>query len=94
MFKVVLLLMKFLDIFLYILDIYTDIEVTVTHFRICGLLMGYFSLGIFILSYITTVLALRFVTHKKESWRDALLYPYHTIRIILRKILIVVLSKY
>ena len=88
------LLMKFLDLFLHILDIYSDIEVTVTLFLNCSPLIYKFSLAIFALSYITTVLALRFVTHRKESWKDALLYPYHTVRIILRKIIIIILSMY
>ena len=88
------LLMKFLDLFLHILDIYSDIEVTVTLFLNCDPLIYKFSLAIFALSYITTVLALRFVTHRKESWKDALLYPYHTVRIILRKIIIIILSMY
>ena len=88
------LLMKFLDLFLHALDIYSDIEVTVTLFVHCQSIFYIFSLSVFAFSYITTVLALRFVTHRKETWNDAILYPYHTIRITSKKIITIILSEY
>ena len=86
------LFMKFLDLFLHVLDIFSDIKITVTLFQNCDPFLYMFSLVIFTLSYITTVVALKFVTHKKENWKDAILYPYHTVRIIFRKIIIIILS--
>ena len=88
------LFMKFLDLFLHILDIYSDIEVTITLFLNCdpGLFVGQ-AIAIFVLSYITTVLALRFAVHRKETWKDAILYPYHAIRITSKEIIIISMSE-
>jgi len=78
-------LFKLLDLILYIGDIYSDVAFTVLLYSNCHYSYFAISIGIFVLSYVTTVLYLRFIVHYRESWVRAFLYPVYTIAIILGK---------
>ena len=52
------------------------------------------STGIFIFSYISTVIYLMFTARKKENLKTAFLYPYHVLRIMIKKFMISLKRKY
>ena len=88
------ILMKFFELFLHIFDIYSDVALTILYFQKCNYLYAIVSLSIMVLSYVSTVIALRFVVHHNETLYQAVIYPYKTMRIVSKKALVNLLSKY
>ena len=58
---------------LYYFDLGADVFQTYNLFHNCHFKFGSFSLAIIFLSYVTTVLYIKY--HLKEQWKVALLYP-------------------
>ena len=90
----VVILMKLFELALPIFDIYSDVALTILYFQNCNDYFTYVSLSIIVLSYVTTVIALRFVVHHNETLFQAVIYPYKTMKIVSKKAFVNLLSKY
>ena len=89
-----LILMKLLEFVLHIFDIYSDVALTILYYQNCNYIGTILSLSIMVLSYVTTVIALRYVVYQNETLYQAVIYPYKTMRIVLKKAFVNLLSKY
>ena len=79
---------KLIDLLLYVSDIYSDIAFTILLYNNCH--YNYFqgSLLIFAISYITTVIHLKYFVNCRTNWTKAtkaIFYPFFTILVILDK---------
>ena len=79
---------------LHVADLYADFATTILYWKNCQFKFLFFSIGIFINSYLVTVYSLMHVIHKKENFSNACLYPYHVLRIMVRKLMISLKSEY
>ena len=79
---------------LHMADLYTDFATTNLYFQNCEYKFCFISIGIFVYSYIMTVLYLRYLVFKKELFKTACLYPYHVLRIMFRKLMISLNSEF
>ena len=64
--------------FLYYADLINDAILTIDLYNNCHYMYCFISIGIFVLSYITTVLYLRFV--EDQSWPEAMLYHFQHVK--------------
>ena len=83
----VVILMKLFELGLHLFDIYSDVALTTLYYKNCDYFYA-------IESYISTVIALRFVVHHNETLFQAIIYPYKTMRIVSKKAFVNLLSKY
>ena len=79
---------------LHVADLFTDIATTKLYWENCQYTFFLISTGIFIFSYISTVIYLVYTAHKKENLKTACLYPYHVMRIMIKKFMISLNSRY
>ena len=79
---------------LHMADLFTDFAITNLYFQNCEYKFFFISIGIFVYSYIMTVIYLRYLMFKKESFKMACLYPYHVLRILFQKLMISLNSKF
>ena len=82
LFKIVF---KIFDLILYVSDIYSDIAMTVFLYDNCHFNYYYLSVACLVISYLTTVWYLAKLVHNPLNWFDAMFYPYHAIKIIMKK---------
>ena len=80
--------LKFFDVGLYVADIYSDIATTALYYNTCQDTFFYIAIGIFISSYLTTVVMLRYLTHYKRKWKIALFFPVFALKILIQKIVV------
>ena len=88
------ILMKVFELGLHLFDIYSDVALTILYYQNCNLYYAINSLLIMVLSYISTLIALRFGVHNNETLYQAVIYPYKTMRIVSKKAFVNLLSKY
>ena len=88
------ILMKLFELALHFFDIYTDVALTILYFQKCQYVNSIVSLSYIVLSYIITVIALRFVVYHNDTLFQAAIYPYKTMRIVSKKAFVNLLSKY
>ena len=88
------ILMKLFELLLHIFDIYSDVALIMLYFQNCNYIYAIMSLSVIVLSYVSTVLALRFVVHHNVTLYQAVIYPYKTMTIVSKKALVNLLSKY
>ena len=82
-----------LGIAFHVADYYTDLATTKLYWDNCQLKFFSISIGIFVYSYVATVLNLLYIFKEKNLYR-ALLYPYNILKIMFKKIMIGLKSKY
>ena len=82
------ILIKLFEMALPIFDIYSDVALTILYYQNCNYYLAIFSLSVIIHSYISTVMALRFVVHHNETLFQAVIYPYKTMRIVSKKVFV------
>ena len=88
------ILMKLFELALHVFDIYSDVALTILYYQSCNYVYTIMSLSVIVLSYISTVIALRFVVHHTETLFQAVIYPYKTMRIVTKKAFVNLLRKY
>ena len=88
------ILMKLFELALHIFDIYSDVALTILYYQNCNYGYAIYSMVLMVLSYISTVIALRFVVHQNETLYQAVIYPYKAMRIVSKKAFVNLLSKY
>ena len=92
--KKLTILLKFLDLAFHVADIYSDVATSALYYQACQMTFFYLSLTVFFTSYLTTVIGLRYVAYHKSTWIEAVFYPLKTIKILIKKIVIIVYCKY
>lgn len=82
-----------LGIGFHVADYYTDLATTKLYWDNCQFKFFSISIGIFVYSYVANVLYHLCFTEEKSIYR-ALLYPYNVLKILFKKIMIGLKSKY
>ena len=85
-------LLEFFGIGLHVADYYTDLATTKLYWANCQYKFFGISIGILVYSYVASVYYLYFLS--KENCYRAVMYPYHVLRILFRKLMIQLKSKY
>ena len=82
-----------LGIGFHVADYYTDLATTKLYWDNCQLKFFLISIGIFIYAYVGNVLFLLYIYKEKNIYR-AFLHPYIVLKILFKKIMIGLKSKY
>ena len=92
--KKLIIFFKFLDLAFHVADIYSDIATTALYYQACQMTFFYLSLAIFVTSYLTTVIGLKYFTYYKSTWTEAIGYPLKAMKILMKKFISTIFCKY
>ena len=85
--------LKVVDVGLYVADIYSDFATTALYYNTCQDTLFYISIGIFISSYMTTVVGVRYFEYYQQNWKVALFYPVYAVKILIQRTVVSLFSK-